>query len=149
MNDTKRYAEYFLCDAIRLAQYLGGEGAAISDGIGNADDFPLIPKMREQIGDDVRFVRVEGNEYYEVAFVSNKQPKPEDTKIRNKSLYRVMIGREIKKARIERRMTLSDLAERTNLRDYSLLRIEEGRWDLDISLLGVILNALDKEIKIV
>ena len=149
MNDTKRYAEYFLCDAIRLAQYLGGEGAAISDGIGNADDFPLIPTMREQIGDDVRFVRVEGNEYYEVAFVSNKQPKPEDTKIRNKSLYRVMIGREIKKARIERRMTLSDLAERTNLRDYSLLRIEEGRWDLDISLLGVILNALDKEIKIV
>lgn len=146
---TQRFVEYFLCDAIRLALYLGGDKASLSDGIGNADDFPLIPKMREQIGDDIRFIRVDGKDYYEVAYITSDTPKPEDTKIRNKSIHRVEIGREIKRAREEQKLSLLDLAKRTNLRDYSLARIEEGRWDMDISLLGVILDALGKSIKIV
>lgn len=147
--DTKRYAEHFFCDAARLASYLGGEKATISDGIGPADDFPLTPKDRSQVDDDVRFLRVDGEEYYEIAYVTSKTPTPADAKYRNKSLYRVMLGREIKKARESMGITITDLSKRTNLRDHSLLRIEEGRWDIDIALLGVILDALNKEIKIV
>lgn len=144
-----KYAEHFLCDAIRLAQYLGGENAQLSDGIGHADDFPLVPKDRELVDNDVRFIRAESDESYEIAYVCTDTPTPYDTKFRNKSLYRVMLGREIKKARLSKRITIEELSKKTNLREHSLQRIEEGRWDLDISLLGVILNALDKEIKIV
>ena len=147
--DTKRFAEYYLCDAMRLAQLLGGEDATISEGMGNADDFPLIPRMREQVGDDVRFLRSDGEDYYEVAYVSDSKPRPEDSKFRNKSYYRVVIGRGIKKARKEVGMTISQLSQLTNLREHSLLRIEEGMWDLDVSMLGVILDALRKTIKIV
>ena len=147
---VKRYAEYFLCDAIRLAMFLGGDKAQMSDGIGNAEDFPLVPKMREKLtGDDIRFIRVEGDEYYEVAFVSNDKPRKEDAKFRNKSIHRVAIGREIKRTREDASLSLFDLAGKTNLREYSLERIEDGRWDLDISLLGVILDALGKEIRFV
>lgn len=147
--DTKRYAEHFLCDALRLATYLGGETSVISYGIGHSDDFPLVPKEREQVGDDIRFIRVDGQEYYEVAYVSVDTPTFADKKIRNKSLYRVILGREIKRARESVGMTLSELADKTNLREHSLYRIEDGRWDIDISLLGIILDALGKTIRIV
>ena len=46
-------------------------------------------------------------------------------------------------------MPLSELAEKTNLREHSLMRIEEGRWDIDLSLLGVILDVLGKKINFV
>ena len=146
---AKRYVEHFLCDAVRLACYLGGDGAKMSDGIGSADDFPMIPREREQVGDDVRFIRVEGEEYYEIAYVSTETPRPEDKKIRNKSLYRVIFGRELKKARESSGVSLEELSKRTNLKEHSLEKIEEGRWDFDTTVMGNILFALGKTIKIV
>ena len=147
--ETKRFAEHFRCDAVRLALLLGGEDASYSDGIGNAFDFPLVPKQREMIDEDVRFIRVEGKEYYEVAYVLDSAPTQKDAKYRNKSYHRVIVGREIHRVRTELGMPLSELAEKTNLREFSLARIEDGRWDIDIALLGVILDALGKEIKLV
>lgn len=147
--DTKRFAEHFRCDALRLALLLGGEDSTYSDGIGNAFDFPLAPKQREMLDDDIRFIRVEGEEYYEIGYVTDSTPLPKDTKYRNKSFHRVIVGREIRRARIAAGMPLSELAEKTNLREHSLMRIEEGRWDIDLSLLGVILDVLDKKINFV
>lgn len=143
--DIKRFSEYYLCDAIRLAQTLGGE---ISDGIGNAWDFPLSPKAREIVGDDIRFLRVQGDDYYEIGYISSEKPKPENLKLRNKSIHRVLVGREIRRARLDLGLSIEKLAQKTNLRPHSLERIEEGRWDIDIALLGIILDALGKEIKI-
>ena len=141
--DTKRYAEHFRCDAQRLALLLGGDNATYSDGIGSVADFPLVPKQREILDKDVRFIRVEnGEEYYEIAYVLDAKPTFKDTKYRNKSYHRVAIGKEIHRARMNAGMSLEELAEKTNLREHSLSRIEDGYWDLDISLLGVILDAL-------
>lgn len=147
--ETKRYVEHFLCDAIRLAQLLGEGQAKLSDGLGNADDFPLNPKERDQVGDDVRFIRVNGKEYYEVGFVTEDNPTPEDIKLRNKSVYRVLFGSALKKARLEAGMSIAELSKRTLLREHSLERIEEGRWDFDTTVMGNILSALGKSIKIV
>ena len=147
--DIKRFSEHFLCDAMRLAILLGGENATLSDGIGNSSDFPLVPKERDQVGEDIRFIRVEGEEYYEIAYVTNEQPTQWDSKIRNKSYYRVLVGREIHDARLSVGMTLSELSRKTNLREHSIQRIEEGRWDMDMAMLGLILDALNKTIKII
>ena len=145
--EIKRYAEHFRCDALRLAFLLGGENATYTDGIGNTEDFPLVPKQKEILAKDVRFIRVEnGEEYYEVAFVLDVKPTLKDSKYRNKSYHRVAIGKEIRRARLNKGMTLEELAEKTNLREHSLSRIEDGYWDIDISLLGVIIDALGVQI---
>lgn len=147
--ETKRFVEHFLCDAIRLAQILGEGQAKLSEGLGNADDFPLNPRERDQVGNDVRFIRVNGKEYYEVAFVTEDNPTIDDIKLRNKSVYRVMFGSALKKARLSVGMSLEELARKTNLREHSLQRIEEGRWDFDTTVMGNILSALGKSFKIV
>ena len=106
-----------MCDAIRLATYLAEKHhATLSEGLGDVSSFPFPPRELDQIEDDVRFVRVEGNGYYaEVAFVTSDAPVGGE-KFRNKSIHRVMLGEEIKRVRNEKGMTYTELARMTGIR---------------------------------
>ena len=146
--EIQRFTEHFLADAIRLAQYFAEKhNGTISDGIGDACIFPFPPKEMANLT-DARFIRVEGERFFaEIAFVTSEEPKDDELKLRNRSLYRVLIGDEIRRVRKEKGMSLETLSERTGLRAASLARIEEGRWDMDIRQLGWILDALGVTLK--
>ena len=150
--EIQRFAEQYMCDAMRLANHFAKHyNAQISEGIGNAADFPFVPKQRDMLEEDVRFFRVEGDSFYgEIAFVTTDTPYSTlELKHRNKSLYRVIVGEQIAALREEKGMTLEEVAEMTGYRAYSLARIEEGRWDIDLPCLGHILDALGATIKLV
>ena len=150
--EIQRFAEQYMSDALRLADYFAKRyDAKISEGIGNAEDFPFVPKQRDMIDDDVRFIRVEGECFYgEIAFISTDTPLSSiELKHRNKTIYRVIVGEQLAAIREEKGISLEELAEKTGYRAHSLARIEEGRWDLDIHCLGQILDALGATIKIV
>lgn len=142
--EVKRFTEPFLCDALRLGSHLAAKvNGVISEGIGDARRFPGSERIP---GDEVRFIRVEGRDYYEIAFLYDREPTPADRKLRNKSFWRVRIGEEIRKLRESRGATLTELSDVTGFRVYSLARIEEGRWDIDIAQIGNILDALGGDI---
>ena len=147
--EVQRFTEHYLADALRLASHFAERyNGTLSEGIGDAGIFPFPPKEIVNI-DDARFVRVDGDGFNaEIAFVSSQEPKPGDAKIRNRSLYRVLVGEEIRRVRMEKGMTLERLSELSGLRAHSLQRIEEGRWDMDIRQLGWILEALGVTIKL-
>ena len=148
--ETLYYTEYYLVDALRLAEHFAEKGGRITEGIGSADDFPKPPKTGEFAEPDVRFVRVElPDRTFAVAFVTEDDPPRSERKFRNKSLYRVLVGEQIRACRERRRMTLEEVAELSGFRAHSLERIEEGRWDIDIAQLGVILDALAAQLKVV
>ena len=144
MEDIKRFSEHFFCDSLRLAQLLADlYGAKVSEGIGRSEDFPLNPKEKAQVGDEIKFFSVDSpRQHFEVSFVSTDDPTPEWAMIRNKSYHRVLIGAVIRKKRRERGLSLQQLSDLTGFRAHSLERIEEGRWDMDVSQLGLILDAL-------
>ena len=145
------YTEYYLADALRLAQHFAErhEGK-LSEGIGAAKPFPAPTKTGEFPSQDVRFIRVESpDRMYCVAFVSEDEPPASERKCRNKSLYRVLVGEEVRKAREGRGLSLEEVSEKSGFRPHSLQRIEEGRWDYDVAQLGVILDALGAKVKIV
>ena len=142
---TQRYAEPFLCDALRLAQHLAKRvNGQISEGIGHSGDFP-----GEFESDDIRFLRVEGDDYFEVAFLYDEEPKKEDWKYRNKYYWRVLAGEKIKTFREKKGMPLGELSEITGLRVHALERIEDGRWDLSIVQLGSLLDALGGDFNLI
>lgn len=146
--EVQRFTEHFLCDALRLAQHLAQKhNGSITEGMGVSDLFPFAPKEKDKVGDEVRFLRVEGADILaEIAFATSMEPREGDIKHRNKHIHRLAIGEEIQRVRKERGMTLEDLADRTGLRPYSIARIEDGRWDLDITQLGAIAEALGAKI---
>ena len=149
--EIQRFAECYMCDALRLAQYLAKrDGAQISEGIGPADDFPFTPKDRSCLDSDARFFRVESEtSYCEIGFVTMEEPESDQTKHRNKSIFRVIIGDQIKSFREGMGMSLEELADKSCFRPHSLARIEEGRWDIDLAQLGRILDALGATLTIV
>ena len=142
--EIQRFHEKYLCDAIRLASYLADKyGAAISEGIGDSSKFPGNFDT-----DDIRFLRVEkGVTLYEIAYTTNETPT--HFKHRNKGIHRVMIGEEIKRVREERGLTLEELSEQTDFKPHSLMWIEQGRYDIDVTQLGIILDALGAKIRLV
>ena len=148
--DIFYFTENYLADAIRLARHFAEKyDGVLSEGIGVAKPFPAPPKTGAFLSVDVRFVRVECRDrMYCVAFVSEDNPPVSERKYRNKSLYRVLMGEEIKAARERRGISLGEVAERSGFREHSLQRIEEGRWDFDMSQLGVILEAIGAKVKI-
>lgn len=148
--DAFYYTEYYLVDALRLARHFAEKNdGVLSEGIGVAKPFPAPPKTGEFPSGDVRFVRVECQDaMYCVAFVSEDDPPAGERKFRNKSLYRVLVGEEIRRCRQLKGMSLREVADKSGFRVHSLERIEEGRWDFDIAQLGVIVDALGAEVKI-
>ena len=147
--EKRRFIEYYFCDALRLAQHLAERyGGTISEGIGDASNFPMPPKFGFK-SDDVRFLRVEGKISAEVGFISQDVPPAEAVKHRNKSLYRVLVGEELQRMRLEKGLTLDEVAEKSGFRSHSLGRVEEGRYDFDIAQLGTILDAMGAGIKII
>lgn len=144
--DIKRFTEPFFCDALRVAQYLAKKvNGRITEGIGDAAGFP----GRERIpSEEVRFLRVEGDDYYEVGFISQDEPTVEDRKLRNKSYWRIKVGDALKAYRESKGISLGELASATGYRVHSLARIEEGRWDMDIAQLGSLLDALGGDLYI-
>lgn len=135
---VKRYTEPFLCDALRLATHLAIRvNGTVTEGIGDAGNFPGELKM-----ESVRFLRVEGDDYFEVAFLKTEEPAPEDWKYRNKYYWRVLAGEKVRAFREEKGMTLEELSEIVGLRVHALERIEDGRWDLTIVQLGSLLDAI-------
>lgn len=135
--EIQRFHEKYLCDALRLATYLAEKyGASLSEGIGDSSKFP----GRFDSG-DVRFIRVsKGETLYEIAF--STEDAPDHYKHRNKGIHRVMIGEEIKRVREAKGMSLEELADKTDFKAHSLLWIEQGRYDIDVAQLGIILDAL-------
>ena len=148
--ETLYYTEYYLVDAIRLADHFAESGGRISEGIGDSSLFPKPPKTGEFPAGEVRFVRVEvGDRTYAVAFITNNDPPAGEWKYRNKSLYRVLMGEQIKRCRERRGLSIEEVASISGFRPHSLVRIEEGRWDIDIAQLGVILDALAAQVRII
>ena len=139
--EIQRFHERYLCDAIRLASYLAEKyDASISEGIGDSSKFPGSFES-----EDVRFLRVsKGETLYEIAFTTEETP--DHYKHRNKGIYRVMLGEEIHRVRMEKGMTLEDLSKKTDFKAHSLLWIEQGRYDIDVAQLGIILDALGVKI---
>ena len=148
--ETIRFTEYYLCDAIRLASHFAEKyGGSISEGIGDSSLFPNPPKTGAFSSQDVRFARVDGgSQSFGVAFVSEDEPPIGERKYRNKSLYRVLVGEEIRRFRTERGMSLKEVADKSGFREHSLERLEEGRFDFDIAQLGVVLDALGGKVRI-
>jgi len=144
MDDIKRFSEHFFCDSLRLAQLLASlYGAKISESEGFSADFPLNPKEKAQVGERIKFFSVDNERvHFEVSFVTTDEPTEDFAMIRNKSFHRVLIGAEIRRTRRIKGMTIEELSEKTGFRTHSLQRIEEGRWDMDVSQLGLILDAL-------
>ena len=148
--ETHYFTEQYLADALRLAEYLARKGGKISEGIGYSSYFPNPPKEGAFPADEVRYLRVEcPDRTYAVAFVSDDDPPAEERKYRNRSLHRLKVGEQIKACRERRGMTLKEVADLSGFRVHSLARIEEGRWDLDVGQLGIILDALAAEVHIV
>ena len=147
--EKRRFIEYYFCDALRLAQHLAEvhEGT-ISEGIGDSSLFPVPPKFGFS-SPDVRFLRVEGNQDFEIGFVSQDNPPADAIKHRNKSLYRVLVGEELRKARKEKGLSLKEVADKSGFRSHSLEMVEDGRYDFDIAQLGTILDAIGAKVKIV
>ena len=139
--EIQRFHEKYLCDALRLATYLAArEKATLSEGIGDSSRFP-----GSFDSDDVRFIRVSGGEtLYEIAFTTDEVPA--HYKHRNKGIHRVMIGEEIRRVREAKGMTLEELSAKTDFKAHSLLWIEQGRYDIDVAQLGIILDALGVKI---
>ena len=142
--EVQRFHEKYLCDALRLATYLAEKNnATISEGIGDSSKFPGA-----FASDDVRFLRVSnGATLYEIAFSTEETPS--HYKHRNKGIHRVMIGEEIRRVREEKGMSLEELSQRTDFKAHSLLWIEQGRYDIDVTQLGIILDALEVKIKLI
>lgn len=146
--DKQRFVEYYFCDAMRLALHLAGKyDGVISEGIGNACEFP-IPDRFNTGSEDLRFLRVEGVRDFEVGFVSQDVPPSDAIKHRNKSLYRLLVGEELKRFRQSRGISLKDAAQKSGFRMHSLEMVEEGRYDFDIAQLGAILDAIGARVKI-
>ena len=149
--EIQRFAESYMCDALRLAQYFAKrDDGRISEGIGHTDDFPYTPIDRSRLDSDTRFFRVESDtSYYEIGFVTSEEPAPVTEKNRNKSIHRVIVGSQIKAYRESLGLPLEEVASRSGFRPHSLARIEEGRWDMDIAQLGRILDAMGAMVSIV
>lgn len=149
--ETKRFTEYYFEDALRLAQHFTEKhNATMTATQGSAAKFPLVggqPFPSEKL--DVISVSKFDVTVCEVAFISHDAPSEENRKYRNRSLYRVLVGEEIERVRREKNISLVELAEKTGFRPHSLQRIEEGRWDIDVAQLGVILDALGVEIHLI
>ena len=148
--ETKRYyTEYYLADAMRLANYFAERyGGTLSEALGDVSLFPNPPKRPFQ-SSDVRFIRVDcGALMFGVAFVSDQEPPEEERKYRNKSLYRVLAGDEVRKARERKGMTIQEVAEKTGFRPHAIERFEEGRYDFDLMQFGVILDAIGCKLKV-
>ena len=60
-----------------------------------------------------------------------------------------MIGEEIRRVREEKGISLEELAGKTDFKVHSLLWIEQGRYDIDVTQLGIILDALGVKIKLI
>ena len=150
--DIQRFAEQYMDDAMRLAKHFAVRyNAQISEGIGNADDFHFAPKQRALLEEDVRIFRVEGDDFYgEVAFVFTDEPKTSlDRKHRNNSIHKVIVGEQITSFREKRGLSLEEMAAKVGYTPHSLARIEEGRWDIDLKQLGLLLDALGARIELV
>mgnify|MGYP002626168216 CR=1 FL=1 len=136
-----RFSEPFFCDALRLAQFLAERhNGTISEGIGRSENFPKNEKFPSE---DVRFLRVDGDEYYEIAFFYQDEPTEDDRKLRNKSFWRIRIGDTIRTKREEKCLSLKDLSDKIGLRVKALECIEQGRWEISIDQLGNICDALE------
>lgn len=144
--ETQYFTEYYLVDALRLASHFAERyNGTITEGIGDAALFPQQGKGFPS--EDTRFIRVECKDrIYAVAFTSEEEPT--ELKHRNKSLYRVLVGEEVRQAREKRGMSIEEVAEKSGFRPHSIGRIEEGRWDFDIPQLGLILDAMGATLKI-
>lgn len=147
MNTAKeimRFFEYYRCDAIKLTELFG---PLYSESEDVAGAYNLSPKIGLSEEDPIKTINVETTDaLYRVAYIDSGNPV--DEKLRYKNYYRIVIGREIKEKRERTGMSRAEVAFGAGIRPHALERIEQGRWDMDISLLGRILNVLKATIHI-
>ena len=62
---------------------------------------------------------------------------------------RLRIVQEIKRARIKKRMTQEKMAEKANMPQSVIARIESGRHSISLATLNRIANALGKKVQLV
>lgn len=63
-------------------------------------------------------------------------------------LNRVRIGQELSKARTDRGLTVRALAEKAGVSYQNITKIENGRYNVSIDILGDVLDAMGCEITI-
>lgn len=146
--EKQRFVEYFLCDALRLAEHFAKvHGGKISEGIGDTSLFPCPPKYDVK-SNDIRFLRVEGEKCFEIGFISQDDPPAEASKHRNKYIHRVLVGEELRRARLKSGMSINEVADRSGYRPHTLEMVEQGRYDFDIAQLGTVLDAIGARVSI-
>lgn len=62
--------------------------------------------------------------------------------------YRENIGRQIATMRNEARLSVRELAELSGVSFQNITKIENGKYNVSVDILGKICNALNAEIKI-
>ena len=140
-----RFTEKYYDDAVRFAKYVQAtEGGEIEVVREESDGFPMPPKG-VTYGKYVDCLKV-GK--YEIAFFEHRETPDTDRKHRNKTLYRFMIGQQIKEVRELSGMSLIDLSARCGIKPGNLQSIESGRYGADVELLGVILEAMDAHLAV-
>ncbi len=88
-------------------------------------------------------------------FYSSKEvfPKESRTKAFNKSydeeMVRLYFVNEIKKLRLEKKMTQKNLAQKTKMPQSVIARIESGEHSFSMGTLSRIIRVFNKEIKLV
>ena len=61
----------------------------------------------------------------------------------------MIVGEQITSFREKRGLSLEEMAAKVGYTPHSLARIEEGRWDIDLKQLGLLLDALGARIELV
>ena len=143
MKRTIRFTELYYDDAERLSQYLAqrdGKNIELVNGLSTY--FPLPPKG-VPMPDKVNIFKV-GN--YEIAYLTHRTTPDEDLKHRNRTLYRVMLGEQLQKARLDKGLSLQEVEKATGYRAKNIENIEYGRYDASINIIGSIAHALDVKI---
>lgn len=145
---TITYWETYYDDAERLAKYLSErEKMPIEIISRSVADYPT-PKMLKPIQQQPTKLNFNlfkvGN--YEIIYTTHRKSPTEDRKHRNRTLYRVMLGEHLRKARTDKGITLDEVAQATGLKANNIDNIEKGRYDASIDILGNIAEALGLEL---
>lgn len=135
----QKFTEIYYDDAERFAVYLASvKNEEIEIVYDDAEGFPM-PAKNMQFGEKVNCFKV-GN--IEIAYLTKRKSPDEDKKHRNRSLYRYALGQMLKDARERMGITLEQLADTTGLKASNLRNIELGRYNVDIDVLGLIMDGI-------
>lgn len=135
-----KFTETYYDDAERFALYLSSTiGEEIELVYDDSEGFPMPPKGM-YLEEKVSCFKVGA---IEIAYLTKRKSPKDDLKHRNRSLYRYVMGQNLRDARERAGMTLDDIAAKSGLKASNIRNIESGRYNVDIDVLGNLVEAMD------